>query len=88
MALSRNPQVVIWAARPYRQWLNRVNPQGAWAELLLGRGARWAEEQAAGKARGAAARQQEQTEANEARAGFMTETAERHARWGKVERGL
>ena len=88
VALSRNPQVVIGAARLYRELSNLDNPQGAWAELLLGRGARWAEEQAAGKARAAAARQQEQTEANEARAGFMTETAERHARWGKVERGL
>ena len=85
MALSRNPQVVIGAARLYRELSSLDNPQGAWAAVLLGRGARWAQREAAARDRAAHAEREAEAEGDEARAGFMNETAARHARWGKAE---
>jgi hypothetical protein len=50
IATSNSPRVLIGAARLYQE-LKNLPPQGPWEQILLGRGTKWAQQQAAAKAR-------------------------------------
>lgn len=57
---SNHPGVLIGAARLYQE-LKNLPPQGPWAELLLGAGTKWAQQQSAAKARAAKAAKDDET---------------------------